>query len=124
MSFGSHVRARRESRLRESTAYSLRQVAGRVGVEPAYLSKVERDVVNPPSERTICRIAADLGEDPAMLLAMAGKVSEDLRKIIVCNPEPFARLLQELKKQPEDKIGLAVSHAIDKAVGEIRDGDW
>ena len=124
MSFGSHVRARRESRLQESATYSLRQVAGRVGVEPAYLSKVERDVVNPPSERTIRRIAEDLGDDPDMLLAMAGKVSEDLRKIIVANPEPFARLLQELKKQPEDKVGLAVSHAVDKAVSEIRDGEW
>jgi transcriptional regulator with XRE-family HTH domain len=40
---GDYLRkCRTERQLREGKAYSLRQLAGRVGVEPSYLSKIER----------------------------------------------------------------------------------
>ena len=55
-------------------------------MEPAYLSKVERALVPPPSEATIVRLAADLGEDPDMLLAWQGKVSSDLQEVIRRRP--------------------------------------
>ena len=61
----------------------MRQVAQRIGVEPAYLSKIERDQMAPPSEAAIRRLAAELNEDPDLLLAMAGKVSSDLKHIIL-----------------------------------------
>ncbi len=114
--FGSYVRDVRE-RLRErENRYSLRQVAKRIGVEPAYLSKIERGEVAPPGEVTIVRLAADLAEDPDGLLAMAGKVSGDLQEIIRRRPQLFADLLRELKKAPDD--------AIIRIVREVRDGDW
>ena len=96
--------------------FSVRQVAMRVGVEPAYLSKIERDQVAPPSEAAIRRLAEDLGEDPDVLLALAGKVSRDLRQIIVGRPKLFADLLRELRTLPD--------HAIVRLVREVRDGDW
>jgi hypothetical protein len=40
-------------------------------------SKVERGLVAPPSEATIIRLATDVGEDPDVLLALAGKVGSD-----------------------------------------------
>ena len=43
---------------------SLRQVAITIGVEPAFLSKVERDIVSPPSEGKIIALAEVLNEDP------------------------------------------------------------
>ena len=61
--------------------FSVCQVAQRVGVEPAYLSKIERGDVAPPSEQTITKLAHELGEDPDMLLAMGGKVSSDVQTI-------------------------------------------
>ena len=91
MEFGSYVRDVRERRLNDDRSYSLRQVAGRVGLEPAYLSKIERDVTAPPSEETIGRLAEDLGEDRDLLLAMAGKVSNDLRQIIIRRAPLFRR---------------------------------
>ncbi|HET6546621.1 MAG TPA: helix-turn-helix domain-containing protein, partial [Rhodanobacteraceae bacterium] len=79
MKFGPYVRNRRE-RLREGdTRYSLRQTAGRVGIEPAYLSKIERAEFPPPGENTIRALAVELNEDADVLLAMAGKVSSDLQ---------------------------------------------
>ena len=43
--FGVAVRTAREELRRSDRRYSLRQVAQRVGVEPAYLSKIERGEV-------------------------------------------------------------------------------
>jgi transcriptional regulator with XRE-family HTH domain len=114
--FGGYVREAREAKLAADRRYSLRQVAGRVGVEPAYLSKVERGETMPPGEETIRRLAADLGEDVDLLLALAGKVSTDLKEIILRRPRLFADLLRELKAAPD--------HAIVRLVREVRDGDW
>ena len=77
--FGDHVRSRREELRQEDKRFSLRQVAQRIGVEPAYLSKIERGDMPPPSEATTVRLAKELGEDPDVMLAMAGKVSSDLQ---------------------------------------------
>lgn len=115
-SFGDHVRAARERLREKDDRYSLRQVAQRIGVEPAYLSKVERGEVPPPGEATIAGLAKDLGEDADLLLAMAGKVSMDLQEIIRRRPKLFAELLRELRKAPD--------HAVLRVVREVRDGDW
>jgi HTH-type transcriptional regulator, competence development regulator len=114
--FGDYVRSAREGLAEGAQRFSLRQVASRIGMEPAYLSKVERGLVPPPSEATILKLAADLGEDADMLLALAGKVSSDLQEIIRRRPKQFAELIRELKDSPD--------HAILKVVREVRDGNW
>src|SRR5437868_13460733 len=114
--FGDHVREVREAKRQEHRRYSLRQVAARVGIEPTYLSKLERGELAPPSEETTRKIAEDLGEDPDMLLALAGKVSSDLQAIIRKRPKLFAELLRELRRAPD--------HAILSVVRQVRDGDW
>ena len=116
MTFGEYIRAQREQLHANDKLYSLRQTAFRIGIEPAYLSKIERGEVAPPSEATIYRLAADLGDDPDMLLAMAGKVSRDLQEIIQQRPQLFAELLRQLKDVPEA--------AVLRVVREVRDGNW
>ena len=81
-SFGSYIREKREGLHADDKSKSLRQVAIAIGVEPAFLSKVERDIVSPPSEGKIIALAEVLNEDPDLLLAMAGKVSSDLLAIV------------------------------------------
>ena len=88
----------------------------RIGVEPAYLSKIERDQVAPPSEATTRRLAGELGEDPDVLLAMSGKVSTDLQEIILKRPTLFAELIRELRDMPD--------HALLRIARDVRDGDW
>ena len=116
MTFGEFIRSVRDKRFKEDRSFSVRQVAQRIGVEPSYLSKIERDQVAPPSEATIRRLAGELGEDADLLLAMAGKVSSDLRNIILQRPQLFAELLRQLRDAPD--------HAIESVAREIRDGDW
>ena len=114
--FGQHLRDRREMLRKEDKKFSVRQVAVRIGVEPAYLSKIERDKTAPPSENTIRKIAHELGENPDLLLAMAGKISTDLKDIILQRPKLFSSLLRELKEAPDN--------AILKVVREVNDGEW
>jgi transcriptional regulator with XRE-family HTH domain len=114
--FGEYVRRRRESRKEQDPAFSLRRLAGRAGVEPSYLSKIERGDQPPPSEDTIRALARELDEDPDVLLALGGKVSRDLQRIIRRRPALFAQLIRDLKDLPD--------HAVLRLVREVRDGDW
>ena len=116
MTFSSYLRTTREALRKQDKGYSLRQVAQRVGIEPAYLSKVERGEVAPPSEATIRKLALELHEDADVLLAMAGKVSSELQAIIRARPRLFAEVLRQLRELPDD--------AILRVVREVRDGDW
>lgn len=114
--FGSHIRACRERLRQADREYSLRRLAGRLGVEPSYLSKIERDEFPPPSEEVIGKLAGELGEDRDVLLALAGKVSADLREAIVKRPALVAELIREIRGLPD--------HAVLRIVREVRDGDW
>ena len=114
--FGEFVRETREALRQEDPAFSVRQVAGRIGVQPSYLSKVERGDVGPPSEETTRRLANELGVDTDALLALGGKVSSDLQETIRKRPRLFAELIRELKDMPD--------HAVLRLVREVRDGEW
>lgn len=116
MTFGNYIRHVRAKRHEADKKYSLRQTAQRIGVEPAYLSKIERNEVAPPSEAAIRRLALDLNEDVDVLLAMAGKVSKDLQEIIMHRPQLFADLIRELKDAPDN--------AVLRIAREVRDGEW
>ena len=114
--FGRFIRARRELLRKTDPTYSVRQVARRMGIQPSYLSKVERGEVSPPSEETTRKLAHELGVDCDVLLAMAGKVSSDLQDVIRKRPALFAELIRELKEMPD--------HAVLRLVREVRDGEW
>ncbi|WP_027875041.1 helix-turn-helix domain-containing protein [Spongiibacter marinus] len=114
--FGDYVRDTRERLKSKDRSFSLRQVAQRVGIQPTYLSKLERGELPPPSEETAKRIAVDLGLDADVLLAMSGKVSSELRAIICQRPQLFSKLIRQLKDLPDD--------AVLNIVREVTDGDW
>ena len=88
----------------------------RVGVTPAYLSRVERGDVAPPGEGTLLKLADELGEDQDVLLAMAGKISADLRAAILARPQVFAEVIRAIKTMPDN--------AILRIVRDVRDGTW
>lgn len=115
-SFGQHVRELRERLLEENASFSLRQVAGRCGITPAYLSRVERAEVAPPGEETLLRLAEELGENPDVMLALAGKISADLKAVILARPQLFAEMIRAAKTMPD--------HAVLSIVRSVRDGNW
>jgi transcriptional regulator with XRE-family HTH domain len=113
---GPFLRQRREALRENDRRFSVRQVAQRVGIEPSFLSKVERGETPPPSETTLVRLAAELEVDADVLLALAGKVSSDLKDAIRRRPQLFAQLIRELRDLPD--------HAVLHVVRVVRDGDW
>ena len=114
--FGSYIRECRERLRKEDKSFSLRKVAARMGIQPSYLSRVERGQDLPPSEGKILLQAEVLGEDPDVLLALAGKVSMDLQKVIRARPRLFAELIRQMKDMPD--------HAVLRIAREVRDGKW
>ncbi|MBS3779155.1 MAG: helix-turn-helix domain-containing protein [Desulfovermiculus sp.] len=113
---GEFLRSCREELRIRDKSYSLRQVAQRIGVEPSYLSKVERGENVSLSEEKLILLARDLGQDPDVVLALSGRVSSDLQEVIRKRPVLFARLIRELKNAPD--------HAVLRVVREVRDGEW
>ena len=114
--FGDHIRARREALGTESLDYGLRRVAGRAGISPTYLSRLENGKTDPPSEEVIEALARELRENPDVLLALVGKISPRLVEIIAKRPELFAEVIEQFAELPD--------HAIVRVVREVRDGEW
>jgi len=114
--FGGFIREKREKLRVDNRKYSLRQVASRIGIEPSYLSKIERGEQKHLSEEKIVALANDLHEDPDVLLALSGKVSKDIQEVIRKRPKLFAKLIRDLKDLPDQ--------AVLKIVREVRDGKW
>ncbi len=114
--FGLVIRERRAEKAASDRAYSLRQVAARINLEPSYLSKIERGEEKPPGELTIRRLAVQLDQDADTLLALAGKVSSDLVEIIRERPVAVAELLRSIRKTPTERVT--------EIAREVRDGEW
>jgi transcriptional regulator with XRE-family HTH domain len=87
-----------------------------LGVSPTLISRVEQEQIPPPGEETILRWATALNENPDVLLAMAGKVSSRLQRVILRRPKLFSELLEQLDEMPD--------HAVLRVAREVRDGKW
>ena len=101
---GTFIREKREELLKTDRSFSQLQVSKRIGIEQSYLSKVERGVATKLSEEKIVALAEILGEDPDYLLALGGKVSDDVLSIIKQRPRLFSRLVRDMKHMSEDVI--------------------
>lgn len=80
--FGQRVRD-----LRLARRISLRRLAGIVGIDFTYLSKIENGKARPPSNEVIEKLARELNVDQEDLFALAARVSQaDLRREVEKNP--------------------------------------
>ncbi len=90
--FGQALRA-----LRMEKDVTLRDMARRLDVTPTYLSQVEQDKFNPPTEDRIKQISQVLDlpqEQVDELVAMAGRVSKDLHDAVKEHPREMATFLR------------------------------
>jgi transcriptional regulator with XRE-family HTH domain len=97
--FGERLR-----RLREARRLSVRRLARLVAVSPSYLSRIERNHVPPPSERTIARLARALAVETDELLATAGRVPEDVVSRVLRRPQLMAKLVRIADGMPDEKL--------------------
>ena len=75
MSFGVSVRQKRIA-----DGIGLNEFADRLGVSPAYWSRVERNLDKPPSDEIVQRAAAVLGITLDALFVEAQRLPPDMRK--------------------------------------------
>jgi transcriptional regulator with XRE-family HTH domain len=89
---------------RQTQRIGLRELARRIQISPAYLSKIETGQFPPPAEDRLVAIAAQLNLDPDVLLAQAGRVPADVLQTIKQRPIEMAQLIRlagQLMKQPD-----------------------
>lgn len=94
---------RRIKRKRRELGLTQRDLAGRLEIDFTYLSKLENDRGEPPGERTVRRLAAELHDDEEELLALAGKLPDQLRSRAQ-QDVAFARLLRRLPELPDSEL--------------------
>jgi len=104
--FGPTLRDKRTAK-----GYSLRKFADLIGVSPTYLSQVEQDNVDPPTAERVQKIAEILGENADEMIALAGRVPEDLPKIIQRQPTQMPELLREAKGLTAEQMQVLIDQA-------------
>lgn len=98
--FGSKLRERRLAQ-----GYSLRKFAEKVGISPTYLSLVETGNADyPPAADRVKKMAELLGADPEEWIALAGRVSEESKEIILERPDLMPALLRAAKGLSAEKL--------------------
>ena len=90
--------------IREAQGMGLRTAAERLGISPAYLSRVERGKERPPRPDLVKRMATLLGGDPDLLFRLAESTDPDLAEYIhrIPNVPEFLRTAREMELTSED----------------------
>ena len=92
--------------------YSLRWLATNIDVSPSYLSKIEREVVPPPSNEKIIELAEVLEINPDVLLSLAGRIREERRLFLTelfsalekdADDQQLMNLLKEIRNEKRQK---------------------
>jgi HTH-type transcriptional regulator, competence development regulator len=94
-SFGQIIR---DLRMKRTDFTSLRDFARRVGLSPAYLSRIENEKEPPPSEKVIERLAEALEADKYELFGYAGKVPIEFYDAFEKNPKGMASFLRTVRE--------------------------
>jgi len=98
-SFGETIRE-----MRAAQQMGLRAAAERLGISPAYLSRIERGKERPPKPDLVKRMAALLGGDPDMLFRLAESTDPDLADYIHQIPDvpEFLRVARAMELTSDD----------------------
>ena len=90
--------------MREAQAMALRTAAHRLGISPAYLSRIERGKEHPPKPDLVKRMATLLGGDPDVLFRLAESTDPDLAEYIHLMPSvsEFLRTAKAMDLTSED----------------------
>jgi transcriptional regulator with XRE-family HTH domain len=110
-SFGETIRE-----LRQAQDLGLREMASRVGISPAYLSRIERNKERPPKPEVIKSLAKHLAADPDVLFRLSAGTDPELSSYLCTQPMALS-LLRHIKDLDltDEEI-----HSIIRHVSELR----
>lgn len=104
--FGEVIRRKRLNK-----GLGLRRFARLVGVSPTYVSQVEQGNVDPPTAERVERMAQLLDEPADALIALAGRMPQDLPAIIRSQPLELAAFLREARGLTREQLRGLVEQA-------------
>ena len=84
--FGDYLRQRREELRAKDSKFSVRQVAAAVGVEPSYLSKVEREIIG----RALQQTQFNRTQAASLLGISLRQLRYQMQKLEICAPDDHA----------------------------------
>lgn len=92
INFGETIRD-----LRVAQNLGLRETASKIGISPAYLSRIERGKESPPRPEVIKELAKVLAADPDVLFRLSSSTDPDVINFLHDNPEiiNFLRFIKE-----------------------------
>lgn len=117
---GSYLAERRKALAAKHSGYSIRSVAKRIGIHHSYLSKLERGENAPLTEERIHALARLLGEDPELLMALSGKLSDRVTGLVRANPAAFMESLATLEKGQGAAVATA-ARSLDQRKSELEE---
>src|SRR5438552_18293521 len=104
MTFGRQIRE-----LRQAKNLTLRDVAKKVKVTFTYLSKIENQKLSFgefPSDDLIVKLARALDADPDVLLLLAEKIPDAIRKRVLQRPDVFRKMADLDDKRLDDVLAF------------------
>ena len=101
--FGETIRE-----MRQAQQLGLRTAADRLGISPAYLSRIERGKERPPKPDLVKRLTTLLGGNPDQLFRLAESTDPDLAEYVhsIPNVPEFLRTAKAMKLTSEDFAAL------------------
>src|SRR5579862_6352894 len=80
-SFGEELRDRRRT-----AGLSQRELAAQADLDFSYISKLENDRLPPPAADTVAKLAKIVGGSPEELLALTGKLRQEVHEAVGSSP--------------------------------------
>jgi transcriptional regulator with XRE-family HTH domain len=99
LEFGDFIR-----KTRRKLNIGLREFASKVGISATYISKMEVGEYAAPKEENIKKMADILRVNADKLLAMADKISSDVKEKINTEPKLYAAFLRRVKPDDLEKF--------------------
>lgn len=91
-------------RRRNDKKLGLREAAGKLGISPTYLSRIETNEEKPPAEEVLKAMAQLLDENFDELMTIAGRIPSDVAEYIGSDPglPQFLRTARERNLTAQD----------------------
>ena len=96
MNFGSRIKE-----LRKKRNISQRELAQKAGIDFTYLSKIENNKAEPPSEDLVRNLAKELECDPLELIYLSQRVPAEDQKTIIESPKEWQLIFRKTREKPE-----------------------
>jgi transcriptional regulator with XRE-family HTH domain len=97
---------------RIEAGHSLRKFAQLIGVSPTYLSQIEQGKVpTPPTADRVRKMAEVLNQNVDEWIALAGRLPDDLPRIIQEQPQEMATFLREASGLSAEQMQKLIKQA-------------